>query len=285
MKQINNNNEIQTLALESRRSGKSIALVPTMGYLHEGHLKLMQEARKTADLVIVSIFVNPIQFGPNEDLDRYPCDLEGDLAKCNRVGVDVVFTPTPAELYPDFFQTSVAVNEISQGLCGAGRPNHFQGVTTVVSKLFNLTLPDFAFFGEKDFQQLAVIRRMVIDLNFPIKIVGVQIIRESDGLAMSSRNAYLQTQERAEAPAIHKALTYARKLHSQGTTGTDTLCQAVSNSLHDNIKSPFNIEYIEIYDSQNLTRLDDKISVPATILIAVHLGKTRLIDNLQLSQN
>ncbi|MCK5916002.1 MAG: pantoate--beta-alanine ligase, partial [Deltaproteobacteria bacterium] len=191
MKQISTNQDIQALALDACRSGKSIALVPTMGYLHEGHLELMRRAREKADLVIVSIFVNPIQFGPNEDLDRYPRDLEGDMEKCNSVGTDVVFTPTPDELYPDYFQTSVGVSKISQDLCGASRPNHFQGVTTVVCKLFNLTLPDFAFFGEKDFQQLAVIRRMVIDLNFPIEIIGVPIIREDDGLAMSSRNAYL----------------------------------------------------------------------------------------------
>ena len=282
MKQINSSVEIQSFARESCRRGKSIALVPTMGFLHDGHLKLMQEARKRADLVIVSIFVNPIQFGPNEDLDRYPRDLEGDLAKCQSVGVDVVFTPTPKELYPDHFQTAVNVSEITKVLCGASRPNHFQGVTTVVSKLFNLTLPDFAFFGEKDFQQLAVIRRMVIDLNFPLEIIGVPIVRESDGLAMSSRNAYLPARERAEAPAIHKALTYAKELYSQGNRNATELCQAVTAQLNKSIESNFNIEYIEIYDSQHLVRIENTISAPATILIAVHLGKTRLIDNLQL---
>ena len=282
MKQISTNQDIQALALDACRSGKSIALVPTMGYLHEGHLELMRRAREKADLVIVSIFVNPIQFGPNEDLDRYPRDLEGDMEKCNSVGTDVVFTPTPDELYPDYFQTSVGVSKISQDLCGASRPNHFQGVTTVVCKLFNLTLPDFAFFGEKDFQQLAVIRRMVIDLNFPIEIIGVPIIREDDGLAMSSRNAYLPARERAEAPSIFKALIYAGELYAQGLIESSKLCQAVTDQLQENIESNFKIEYIEIHDSQNLSRIEREISAPATILIALHLGKTRLIDNLQL---
>jgi len=282
MKQINSNREMQTFARESRRGGKSIALVPTMGFLHEGHLELMRKAREKADLVVVSIFVNPIQFGPNEDLDRYPRDLAGDLNKCDSVGVDIVFTPTPEEIYPDGFQTAVAVNKITQVLCGASRPNHFQGVTTVVGKLFNMTLPDFAFFGEKDFQQLAVIRRMVIDLNFPLEIIGVPIVRESDGLAMSSRNAYLPAQQRTEAPAIYKALSNARKFYNQGMNEAERLCKTVSEQLNKSIESDFKIEYIEIYDSNNLTRIESKISSPATILIAVNLGGTRLIDNLQL---
>jgi pantoate--beta-alanine ligase len=280
MKQINSSQKMQAFALQSCRSGKSIALVPTMGFLHEGHLELMRRAREKADLVVVSIFVNPIQFGPNEDLDCYPRDLEGDLEKCQSVGVDVVFTPTPKELYPDHFQTAVAVSDITKVLCGASRPKHFQGVTTVVSKLFNLTLPDFAFFGEKDFQQLAVIRRMVIDLNFPLEIIGVPIVRESDGLAMSSRNAYLPAKERAEAPEIYKALSTAREFYNQGMDEAGKLCQAVSARLNESIESDFKIEYIEIYDSDNLTRIENKISTRATILIAVHLGKTRLIDNL-----
>ena len=273
---------MQDFARKSCRSGKSIALVPTMGFLHEGHLELMRRARENADLVVVSIFVNPIQFGPGEDLDRYPRDLEGDLDKCKAVGVDVVFTPTPGDLYPDHFQTSVAVSNITKVLCGASRPNHFQGVTTVVSKLFNLTLPDFAFFGEKDFQQLAVIRRMALDLNFPLKIIVVPIVREKDGLAMSSRNAYLPDRERAAAPALYKALTYARELFSQGRKNSAELCRTVSEQLNKNIETDFKIEYIAIYDSNNLTKIEGIISTAATILIAVHFGKTRLIDNLQL---
>ncbi|MEA3333105.1 MAG: pantoate--beta-alanine ligase [Pseudomonadota bacterium] len=282
MQQIKSIKEIQGFALENRRAGKTIALVPTMGYLHDGHLMLMQKAREKADLVIVSIFVNPIQFGPNEDLDRYPQDLEGDLAKCRNIGVDAVFTPTNEDLYPNLFQTSVEVKEITKGLCGAGRPSHFQGVTTVVSKLFNLTLPNIAFFGEKDFQQLAVIRRMVTDLNFPIEIIGVPIVRENDGLAMSSRNANLPTRERKEATYIYKALSYAKTLHEQGNRESDQLCQAVLNQLEEKIKSPFQVEYIKVYDALNLTEINGPITTPAILLIAVHLGGPRLIDNLQL---
>ena len=282
MQQIENIKEIQAFALESRRSGKSIALVPTMGYLHNGHLELMRRAREKADLVIVSIFINPIQFGPNEDLDCYPQDLAGDLAKCRDVGVDIVFTPTKNTLYPDFFQTSVEVKEITKGLCGAGRPSHFQGVTTVVSKLFNLTLPDIAFFGEKDFQQLAVIRRMVADLNFPIEIVGVPIVRESDGLAMSSRNAYLPAKERKEATNIYQALCHAKSLYKQNIKKSEQLCQAVVDQLEEKIESSFEIEYIKVCDASNLTEINGPITTPAVLLIAVHLGKTRLIDNLQL---
>ncbi len=282
MQQIKRTQEIQAFALKNRRAGKSIALVPTMGFLHDGHLELMRKARDKADLVIVSIFVNPIQFGPNEDLDRYPQDLKGDLAKCRAVGVDVVFTPTNEDLYPDLFQTSVEVKEITKGLCGAGRPTHFQGVTTVVSKLFNLTLPDTAFFGEKDFQQLAVIRRMVADLNFPIEIVGVPIVRESDGLAMSSRNAYLPSRERNEASAIFTALNHAKDLYRQGNKDSENLCQTVLEKLGKELESPFQVEYIKIYDAWNLTEINGLITTPAVLLIAVHLAGTRLIDNLQL---
>ncbi len=282
MQQIKNIIEIQDFALESRRAGKTIALVPTMGYLHDGHLMLMKKAREKADLVIVSIFVNPIQFGPNEDLDRYPQDLEGDLAKCRAVGVDVVFTPTNEDLYPDLFQTSVDVKEISKGLCGAGRPGHFQGVTTVVSKLFNLTLPNIAFFGEKDFQQLAVIRRMVIDLNFPIEIIGVPIVRENDGLAMSSRNANLPDRERKEAANIYQTLSQAKSLYEQGNRESDQLCRAVLNQLEEKFESPYQVEYIKLYDAFNLTEINGPITTPAVMLIAVHLSGTRLIDNLQL---
>ncbi len=282
MQQIENNKEIQAFALESRRSGKTIALVPTMGYLHDGHLELMRRAREKADLVIVSIFINPIQFGPNEDLDCYPQDLAGDLSKCHDVGVDMVFTPTKETLYPDFFQTSVEVKEITKGLCGAGRPSHFQGVTTVVSKLFNLTLPNIAFFGEKDFQQLAVIRRMVTDLNFPIEIVGVPIVRESDGLAMSSRNAYLPAQKRKEAANIYQALCHAKTLYKQNIRNSEKLCQAVIDQLEKKIAPPFQVEYIKVCDTWNLSEVNGPITTPTVLLIAVHLSGTRLIDNLQL---
>jgi len=283
MLQIESCREIQALALKNRRSGRSIALVPTMGFLHEGHLELMRRARQRTDLVIVSIFVNPIQFGPNEDLDSYPRDLEGDLKKCREVGVDLVFTPTPEELYPDnAFQTSVEVEKITRGLCGAGRPGHFKGVTTVVSKLFNLTLPDYAFFGEKDYQQLAVIRRMTADLNFPIEIVGVPIIREEDGLALSSRNAYLNEQERREAPAIHQALSRVAGLFHQGVSDSEKLVREAADHIRQQITSPCEIEYIKICQADDLEEINGEITGPAVILTAVRLGRTRLIDNLQL---
>jgi pantoate--beta-alanine ligase len=283
MLQIESCQEIQALARENRRAGRSIALVPTMGFLHAGHLELMRRARQQADLVIVSIFVNPIQFGPNEDLDSYPRDLEGDLRKCREVGVDLVFTPTPEELYPDnAFQTSVEVEKITQGLCGAGRPGHFKGVTTVVSKLFNLTLPDYAFFGEKDYQQLAVIRRMTADLNFPIEIIGVPIIREKDGLAMSSRNAYLSEQERREAPAIHQALSRAAGLFRQGLNDPEKLLREAGDYIRQQISSPCEIEYLKICRADDLEEISGPITGPAVILAAVRLGRTRLIDNLQL---
>ncbi len=277
--------EIQSLALKYKRDGKTIALVPTMGFLHEGHLELMRRARQKADLVIVSIFVNPIQFGPNEDLDRYPRDLDGDLKKCKAVGVDLIFTPTASELYPPgVFQTSVEVGKISQGLCGASRPDHFKGVTTVVSKLFNLTLPDFAFFGEKDYQQLTVIKRMVADLNFPVTIIGIPIIRESDGLALSSRNAYLPAAERAEAPAIYQALNRAADLYQRGVRESEKLCREAMEYLRKTISSPCEIEYMKICRADDLSEINGVIDGPALILTAVHLGGTRLIDNLPLER-
>jgi len=285
MLQIETCQEIQSLALKYKRAGTTIALVPTMGFLHEGHLELMRRARQKADLVIVSIFVNPIQFGPNEDLDRYPRDLDGDLKKCKSIGVDLVFTPTASELYPPgTFQTSVEVSKISQGLCGASRPDHFKGVTTVVSKLFNLTLPDYAFFGEKDYQQLAVIKQMVADLNFPVTIVGIPIIRESDGLALSSRNAYLPAAERAEAPAICQALNRAADLYHRGVRESEKLRQEAMEHLRKTITSPCEIEYMKICRADNLAEINGSINAPAIILTAVRLGGTRLIDNLLLDR-
>ena len=282
MQHISSALELQQRILAARRQGETIGLVPTMGYLHEGHLELMRRARRQTDLVVVSIFVNPIQFGPNEDLERYPRDLAGDLAKCQAIGADLIFTPTPAELYPEGFQTSVEVKEITTGLCGAGRPGHFAGVTTVVAKLFNLALPDYAYFGEKDYQQLAVIRRMVADLNFPLEIVGVPIVREADGLAMSSRNAYLPKEERRQAPAIHQALQRAAELYAAGERESAALRRAATELLEGDFTVPFEIEYLKICAADDLEEISGTIERPAVILTAVHLGGTRLIDNLQL---
>lgn len=282
MKQINCPQTLQNRIREHKTAGDSVALVPTMGFLHEGHLELMQRARQQAEQLIVSIFVNPIQFGPNEDLDRYPRDLSGDLEKCERIGVDYVFTPAIDDLYPEGFQTAVKVSEVSQGLCGAGRPGHFQGVTTVVAKLFNITLPDLAVFGEKDYQQLAVIRRMAQDLNFPIEIIGVPTVRESDGLAMSSRNAYLPAEARAQAPAIYKALLKTRDLYRGGLDQAPELEKAAAQELQKGITLPHEVEYLEIRDANFLERINGEIKQPAVVLAAVHLGGTRLIDNLKL---
>jgi pantoate--beta-alanine ligase len=204
MKIISTVKEMQQTALALKREGKSISFVPTMGFLHDGHASLMREGRKRGDVLVLSIFVNPIQFGQNEDLDRYPRNLEGDCSIADEAGVDIVFTPTAAEMYPEGFQTSISVKHVSQPLCGASRPGHFDGVSTVVAKLFNIVMPDAALFGCKDFQQLAVIRRMVADLSIPVEVIGMPIIREPDGLAMSSRNVYLSAQERIMSDKFHQ---------------------------------------------------------------------------------
>ena len=199
-----------------RRAGERIAFVPTMGFLHAGHLALMQHARTLADRVVVSIFVNPTQFGPNEDLSRYPRDPEGDASKAGSVGVDLIFSPEPATMYPTGFQTYVEVRELERGLCGDRRPGHFVGVATVVLKLFNLVQPHVALFGDKDYQQLQVLRRMVADLDVPVEVVGLPIVREADGLAMSSRNAYLGPEERQHALALSRGLAAARARWAAG---------------------------------------------------------------------
>jgi len=216
MKIFTDPQQMQQYLLAQRATGKTIALIPTMGYLHRGHVSLMEHARPTADIVIVSIFVNPLQFGPQEDLDVYPRDFEGDCQTCEQAGVDIIFSPRMSDIYPAGFQTEVSVAEITRGLCGAHRPGHFNGVTTVVAKLFNLTLPHKAFFGEKDYQQLATIRQMVSDLNFPIEIIGVPIVREADGLAMSSRNTYLSPSQRQAALSLSRGLFRARETFKQG---------------------------------------------------------------------
>ncbi|MBI4734056.1 MAG: pantoate--beta-alanine ligase [Rubrobacteridae bacterium] len=218
--------EIRTALTAEKAANKTIALVPTMGFLHDGHLELMRKAKQIADVCVATIFVNPTQFGPNEDLDRYPRDLERDRALVDSVGVDYLFIPTVEEMYPNYpenFSTYVDVLGITDCLCGKSRPGHFRGVATVVSKFFNIIEPDFAIFGEKDFQQLAVIRRMASDLNFDVEIVGAPIVREPDGLAMSSRNTYLSAQERQAALVISKAMSTAHELAANGVQNTNEL--------------------------------------------------------------
>jgi pantoate--beta-alanine ligase len=269
----------------ARDGGVRIALVPTMGFLHDGHLSLMREARRRADqggkpgLSLATIFVNPAQFGPGEDLARYPRDLEGDLAKCGAAGVDVVLAPDePAAVYPAGFQTWVEVSEVSKGLCGERRPGHFRGVATVVAKLFGLSRPHLALFGEKDWQQLQVLRRMSIDLDMGVDVVGMPIVREADGLAMSSRNAYLTADERGRAVAISRALAEARRRAGQGERDPSTLASAVRAALES---AGMRVDYVELVHPETLRPVER--AVPGTrALVAVFLGRTRLIDNLAL---
>jgi pantoate--beta-alanine ligase len=276
MKIIREPRAMQGLADSLRSQGKRIALVPTMGYLHEGHVSLMEEGRKRADTLVVSVFVNPTQFGPQEDLDAYPRDFERDRERMEAVGVDTVFYPTDGGMYGDGYQTYVTVEEVTQKLCGRSRPDHFRGVATVVTKLFNIVKPHVALFGEKDFQQLVVIRRMVEDLNLDIEIVGCPIVRDPDGLAMSSRNKYLNSDERTEALAIKKALERAQELYRNGETRAQVLVEEASQVLgnHSRIRT----DYVSICDAHTLTEVED-VEGGTVMAIAAFLGKTRLIDN------
>jgi len=261
-----------------RRSGARIAFVPTMGYLHAGHVALLEEARRRGDRSVLSIFVNPTQFGPREDLDRYPRDLPGDLAKAAAAGTDVAFVPEVAAMYPSGHQTTVQVHQLEQGLCGAVRPGHFVGVATVVCKLFNIVRPHVAVFGEKDFQQLALIRRMVRDLDMPVEIVGLPTVREPDGLAMSSRNKFLSPDERRRAVAISAALFAARERWRSGVTDVATLIADVSAALAEPVAR---IQYVEIRDADTLEPLAT-VDRPAVMAVAAFVGTTRLIDNVRL---
>lgn len=261
---------------EWRNQGLSVALVPTMGYLHEGHMSLIKRAASENDKVVVSVFVNPIQFGPSEDFSSYPRDLERDAEICREAGASCVFAPAAEEMYPNGINTYVNVEKLTEGLCGAKRPGHFRGVCTVVSKLFNIVTPDRAYFGQKDAQQLAVIKRMVMDLNFNIEIVGCPIIREEDGLAKSSRNTYLSPAERKAALVLSRSLNKAKAALSSGETDA----KIIKNIIETEIKSEplAKADYIEVVDSLTLESCD-KITSTVLIAIAVYIGKTRLIDN------
>jgi pantoate--beta-alanine ligase len=263
-------------AEDLRRDGKVIAVVPTMGYLHDGHLSLLRAARARADVVILTIFVNPTQFGPSEDLSRYPRDEDGDLAKARPTGLDLAFCPEAAAMYPPGAQTYVDVRGLSQPMCGEKRPGHFTGVATIVSKLFNITKPHLAFFGEKDFQQLAVIRRMTRDLDFGIEIVGMPIVRESDGLAMSSRNVYLSPEQRSQALALARALDAAQAAVEAGERSAAAI---VAAALAPIAAAPdARIDYVELRDADDLGAID-RLDRPAVLALAVFVGATRLIDN------
>ena len=268
--------EIRLHRVHTRR----IAFVPTMGFLHAGHVSLMEAARQTGDIVVLSIFVNPMQFGPREDLSRYPRDVEGDLEKAAKAGVDLVFMPTAEEMYPKGFQTSVEVKEVARGLCGDKRPGHFVGVATVVLKLFHIVEPDVAIFGEKDFQQLQVIRRMVRDLDVPVEIAGLPIVREPDGLAMSSRNAYLSDIERRQALSLSQALNAARAKYESGERDAGAIVAAAKGVIEG--AAGVNLEYLELRDATSLATSTGNLESPAVLAIAAFVGKTRLIDNVIL---
>jgi pantoate--beta-alanine ligase len=262
-----------------RRDGRRIAVVPTMGALHDGHLALVRTARARADLVILTIFVNPTQFGPNEDLAKYPRDEAGDLAKARGCGIDLAFCPEPTAMYKPGAQTYVEVRELQQPLCGARRPGHFAGVATVVTKLFHITQPHVAVFGEKDYQQLAIIRRMVRDLDFDIEIVSVPIVREPDGLAMSSRNAYLSPADRASALSLSRGLAAAEAKFQAGERDTAMLVAAARTAME---AAGVRIDYAELRDAVELTEIRS-IERPAVLALAAFVGTTRLIDNRVLS--
>ena len=260
-------------------AGRRVGFVPTMGALHDGHWSLVDRARRTCDEVAVSIFVNPLQFGPTEDLDAYPCTPERDLAGCEQRGCDAVFAPSPRAMYPDDTLTSVAVRRLSEPLCGRSRKGHFDGVVTVVCKLFNIVLPDAAFFGEKDFQQLVIIRRMVRDLNMPVEIVACPTVREPDGLAVSSRNAYLDGAQRMQATSISAALGEAADAVKRGARDVRPLIAAVRRRITE--AGAADIEYAEVVDPDTLKAVD-VLERSARMCVAAKFGTARLIDNMPL---
>lgn len=277
MKEIEAPREMQQRAHELRGQGKSLGLVPTMGYFHEGHLSLMRRARAENDVVVVSLFVNPIQFGVGEDFERYPRDLARDSRLAESVGVDIIWKPTREEMYPSGFSTYVEETQLGDGLCGASRPGHFRGVTTVVLKLFNVVQPHRAYFGMKDFQQLRVVERMTEDLNLDLQIVRCPTVRESDGLALSSRNVYLTSEERTAALALSQSLFEAEAQVAVGETDVAVLRERIADRIQ---REPLlKIDYVEIRDADSLQPVP-RIERPTVIALAVKVGKTRLIDNI-----
>ena len=276
MEVIESISEMKNLVKDWKRRGLSIGFVPTMGYLHEGHLALVRRVKELSDKMVVSIFVNPIQFAPGEDYQRYPRDLERDKALLEKEGVDVLFSPKAQEMYPPGFQTYVEVKELSSGLCGRYREGHFLGVATVVLKLFNIVQPDIAAFGEKDYQQLKVIQRMVQDLNLDVKIISHPTVREEDGLAMSSRNTYLSPEERKSAIALYKALNLAEELINQGERRVATLKEKLKEFIESYPYTKF--QYIEFVHPETLKEVE-RVDEPTLLALAVFVGKARLIDN------
>lgn len=273
---INSVSDMQALSERNRLAGQTIALVPTMGFFHDGHLELMRAAKELADTVVVSLFVNPTQFVEGEDLEAYPRDFEGDLVKAGSAGVNCVFAPPAGDIYPEGFQTSVHVDRLTRHLCGPLRPGHFEGVTTIVAKLFNITKPHVAVFGQKDFQQLTVISRMARDLNMDIRIVGVPTVRHPDGLAMSSRNSYLSPEEREAALCLSRSLALAQEMVDAGERDAAVVRSAVEEHIR---RTPFTrIEYVSLCHPATLEDLET-IEEETLLALAVFVGKARLIDN------
>jgi pantoate--beta-alanine ligase len=268
--------ETQNFSNALRREGKKIAFVPTMGFFHKGHVKLMEEGKKLGDILAVSIFVNPTQFGSGEDYLEYPQNLEADKIVAEAVGVDLLFLPSSDEMYPEGFQSYVTVEEVTKNLCGFSRPGHFRGVATVVLKLFNVVKPHVAFFGEKDYQQLETVKRMVKDLNLDIEIRGVPIAREDDGLAMSSRNSYLSGKERKAARSLYASLERGREVHLSGVKDCKTIIEEVRRVIDK--ESCATIEYVKICDPETIEDISE-IQETALLALAVKIGKARLIDN------
>lgn len=271
---------MQERSAELRRSGRRIAFVPTMGALHEGHLSLLKKAREHGDFVVLSVFVNPLQFGKNEDLGRYPRTLIADLRGAQRAGCELAFVPTSDAIYPPGFSTKVEVSGVSEGLCGARRPGHFVGVATVVLKLLNLVAPHAILLGEKDYQQLQVIRRMCRDLNVATTVVGCPLIRDSDGIALSSRNAYLSAAERAQALVLSRALFAARDAHAQGLRSAGPLVEIASRILA--AEPALRLDYLELRDADTLAEVTGELDAAAVLLVAGYIGSTRLLDNVIL---
>lgn len=280
MQTIQSVNEMQSHAIGLRSGGHLIGLVPTMGSLHEGHLSLIDIAKEKADKVIVSIFVNPTQFGPSEDFSKYPRVLEEDLQKCEARGADIVFNPSVAEMYPKGFSTYVDEEHISAGLCGISRPQHFRGVTTVCLKLFNIARPDLAIFGQKDAQQTAVIRKIVSDLNLPTEIITGPTVREPDGLALSSRNAYMTDVQRSEAVSISKALKIAKSMVESGTRSVDRIVAEVTHHLSQHRR--VRLIYAQVVDKETMEPASEIVPGMQIVAVAAWVDQTRLIDNIEL---
>lgn len=274
-------NEVRQQVKEWRQQGLTIGFVPTMGYLHEGHQSLIKKAVEQNDKVVVSVFVNPMQFAPTEDLESYPRDLQADAVLCEKTGADLIFNPEPEEMYANGFCSFVDMNGPTAELCGKSRPIHFRGVCTVVNKLFNIVTPDRAYFGQKDAQQLAVIKRMVMDLNIPIEIIGCPIIREADGLAKSSRNTYLSEEERQAALILSKTVFMGQQLVENGLTDANELKERMKKNIETEPLA--RIDYVEVVDFNDIS-IRDTISDNTLIAMAVYIGKTRLIDNFIVEQ-